>query len=372
MIIGTSSQEIRFLDQCSSDRPAGEGSVCSLRPSTHEEYDVDRFQELDLLDSRGKIRLRPAQRYFNENENYFPLLPRLFDVWKGQDEYVLMKHTDPDGEKLYVALKCAKRGNDVYNHRLKERFKWIKDKVKDLKFFNVNDFRPDRKVKTRLLWVTLSYNVKREPNIRRAWQGIGEDWNRFISALRSRYGHVGCLRSWEESKQGYPHIHAVLSFESAEFTVFPHYNAKEGRMTFRIQEKAEFEPYWHSFIDVQAISSMKCLVNYVMKYQIKIHEGHEEGKYSSKTLAFMWLFRKRSYSVSGQFREMFSDLIRDLHNSNMVAGQDRGSWECLGVFGAGDLHASGEWVVEVDERTALKLIGDERERFVDLGVINVD
>jgi hypothetical protein len=30
----------------------------------------------------------------------------------------------------------------------------------------------------------------------------------------------------------------------------------------------------------------------------------------------MWPFRKRAFSVSGCFRQLLSDLIRDMHNSN--------------------------------------------------------
>ena len=30
----------------------------------------------------------------------------------------------------------------------------------------------------------------------------------------------------------------------------------------------------------------------------------------------MWPFRKRAFSVSGRFRQLLSDLIRDMHNSN--------------------------------------------------------
>jgi hypothetical protein len=30
----------------------------------------------------------------------------------------------------------------------------------------------------------------------------------------------------------------------------------------------------------------------------------------------MWPFRKRAFSVSGRFRQLLHDLIRDMHNSN--------------------------------------------------------
>jgi hypothetical protein len=35
-----------------------------------------------------------------------------------------------------------------------------------------------------------------------------------------------------------------------------------------------------------------------------------------KTLALCWVYRKRTFSVSGAFRKALTDLITDMHNSN--------------------------------------------------------
>lgn len=325
-----------------------------------KKYGFAEFSELGLLTDKGKVRLAPAQRYFNENENYFPLLLDLFDVWRAESEYMVFKHEE-DGKTLYLASKCSKRGNDVYVSRVKRRFKHIVSGVDDHKFFDVNDFKVDCVVHTRLLWITLTYDSRRS-SVRHAWQNIGVEYNRWISAVRRRYGKVSVLRSWETSGRGYPHIHAVLAFEDAEFRVFPHFNMNQGRMTYRIQEKGEFESLWHSFTDIEAISSTRKLFHYVAKYQLKVNEGREEaprGQESCKTLAFMWLFRKRSFSVSGSFIELFSRLDRDLHNSNM---ESKEKWELVGIFPGRDLGLNGEWFAEV-EFSALKpllLDGDPR------------
>jgi hypothetical protein len=72
-------------------------------------------------------------------------------------------------------------------------------------------------------------------------------------------------------------------------------------------------------------------------------------------MALMWLFRKRSFAVSGEFREALSDLIRVMHNSNvksMVQMALDGSkaeelevwYRWLGVFGALELGIThNEW-----------------------------
>jgi len=367
-----------------------------------EKYGLEDFQKLDLLDEKGKIRLAPAQRYFNENENYFPLLPKLFETWRDEAEYMVFKH-EHEGKTMYLASKCSKRGNDVYVRRVKNRFKLFNQKIPDTKFFSVEDFKPDREVKTKLLWVTLTWNTRNSPSIRRAWWGsrraseykmndrgrmhrsyihvsegcqcVSCKWNRWISAVRSRYGKVSVLRSWETSQRGYPHIHAVLSFESSEFKVFPHFNEREGRMSFRVQEKHEFESLWDSFTDIEAISSTKKLAHYVMKYQLKVNEGREgtgdpESPTSSgsRTLSFMWLFRKRSYSMSGAFTKIFARLDRDLHNSNMVSDE---KWELVGIFSGRDLGLNGEWFAEISSERLRGLVEDGDSR-VDEGINNYD
>jgi hypothetical protein len=341
----------------------------TLSMQTVKRLGLAEFRELDLLSKSGKIRLLPAQRYFNENDNYFPLLPQLYDAWRNESEYLVFKHVF-EGKTSFIGLKCAKRGNDVYNARIKRRFGFFNKNIPDLKFFstNPNAFKTDTKVKTKLLWVTLSWDP-RLFSIRNAWKiEVGKAWNRFISALRRRYGKVFALRSWETYRNGYPHIHAVLWFESAEFTVFPHYSDKEKRLQFRIQEKHEFEPLWHSWIDIEALSSMKKMANYVLKYQLKVHEGKEPHGSGSNTLAFMWLFRKRSYACSRELQTKFIDSIEGLHNSNMENDEE---WEFLGVFSGRDLGLNGEWIADIDWGRLRGLLPDGDPR-IDEGISSWD
>ena len=330
---------------------------------------IDDFRKLGLLSEKGKIRLLQAQRYFENNEVYFPTLLDLFEAWKNDSEYVVLRNLEMN---TILALKCSKRGNDVYNARIKRRFAFLFKNSKDLRFFSPEDFTSDHQVKTSILWVTLSWNTKRSCGIRKAWRcEISQDWNRFISALRRRYGKIHVLRSYEATRNGYPHVHAIMVFEDQEFSVFPHLN-NENKLTYRIQEKTEFESLWHSWVDIEAFPSMKKVCYYALKYQLKVNEGREEEqgeapKYSSKTLAFMWLFRKRSYAVSGSFREIFSRLDVGLHNSNM---ENREIWEFLGVFSGSQLGLDGQWFSFVDPERLKGLLPDGDFR-VDERICNV-
>ena len=159
-----------------------------------------------------------------------------------------------------------------------------------------------------------------------------------------------------------------MVFEDQKFSAFPHLN-NENKLTYRIQEKAQFESLWHSYVDVEAFPSMKKVCYYALKYQLKVNEGREEEQQqrsssSSKTLAFMWLFRKRSYAVSGSFREIFSRLDEGLRNSNM---ENRDIWEFLGIFSGSQLGLDGQWFSSVDPERLKGLLPDGDFR-VDEGI----
>ena len=170
-----------------------------------------------------------------------------------------------------------------------------------------------------------------------AWEHLGEDFNRFMSALRSKHGRISYLRVWEAYESGYPHVHIVMFFHDAQFFVFPHFSKKEGKLTFRIKDKAQISELWHSHVDIQAVSSLRNVFTYLKKHQEKIILGLsgsiQEGEGATvgfdlenvkglRTLFLSWIFRKRSFSVSGCFREVFSDLIYHLHNSKMLKQMD--------------------------------------------------
>jgi hypothetical protein len=146
-------------------------------------------------------------------------------------------------------------------------------------------------------------------------------------------------------------------FQNAKFSVFPHFSEKEGKLTFRIKEKDEIGSLWHSHVDVQAVSSTKKLFNYMRKYQTKTLMASDSPK-GTRTMSLLWLFRKRGFSVSGDFRARISDLIRNLHNSKMVFSQSRldGShvdasvWESVGVFNGQELGIhSGAWAARLSK-----------------------
>jgi len=323
-------------------------------------YDVDLFREIGLLNSSGKPRLNVAQGYFRRDQDLsdLGLLEALYVYWRDFEERFVLRslRVNPKtmaNEWKYKAVKCSKKENDVYVWRTKKRLDWLSS-VENIKFFDVKDFSTNKTVYSQALWITLTYDTKRCSKDE-AWIQIGIEWNRFISALRRRYGKISCLRTWESSDKGYPHLHAVLLFHEAKFEAFPHLSIDEGRFTIRIKEKAEISDLWHSHVDVQAVSSTKKLFNYVRKYQTKTLMASNSPK-GVRTMSMMWLFHKRGFSVSGDFRSRLSDLITLMRNSNMVEAQssldgsvfEKPIWEFVGVFSARELGIRcDKWVVRL-------------------------
>jgi hypothetical protein len=329
----------------------------------------------ELLDERGRPRLRQARHYFQDLEREdLPYLIEGFQAWRNFHEYLLLKGENRiNGKRLFLAVKCSKRGNDVFSRRLDQRLGFL-GLLKDVRLFKPEDFTPQRLVKTNLLWITLTYNPALR-SLQDAWQHIMEEWNLWITNLRNRYGKIDVLRFIEAfpgesgAAYGYPHLHVVLLFREAHFTVFP--NMEEGKdgklgLVYRIQEKAQVRDQgnWHSFIDVKALSSGKALGSYVRKYCQKTHYGDAPGALVSQSL--LWLHRKQTFSMSSGFRAQLLDLITAMQGSKGVWAQktleggllDDWIWSCHGVRSYLDLGVDPEiWVQSLEEEEFHRLVG---------------
>lgn len=305
--------------------------------------------------------------------------------WVRDTEYLILGKYDPlEGYVEFVGVKASKRGNDVYAKRVRDRWAPLM-KLPDVHFFNYKD--QGRNHLTRALFVTLTYAPKGK-TIGEAWESVGEDWNRFITRARKEYGGVQVARVWESMKNGYPHIHAIMLFDTKEFNAFHHNEA------WRVYGKSDLAKMWdHGFSDVEALSSTKGGFHYVAKYLGKLHElghvpnpsapkeleygelGSNLGKLTSRasvlTLSLMWIHRKRAFSISGEL----SDSIRALHNSNqdsdfyalLQVDLDGGAppervtrWVLCGFF-AGELIKGGKvrWSVELSPKDYMKIRNSE-------------
>jgi hypothetical protein len=349
-------QDLR--SQGAATLPRGEGE-----PSSITEWEAFH----DLLDDRGNPRLSCARSLFlyDLDQEAVPLLAEAFRFWRDHAEYLLLKGENRvNGKELFLALKCSKRGNDVFSRRLDQKLGFL-SRMEGIQMFTPEDFKPNKVVRSNLLWVTLTYNPALG-SLKKAWETYMEDWNLWITNLRNRYGKIAVLRFSEAFPDqngeafGYPHIHAVLLFKEAQFKVFP--RMEEGRdgklgLVYRIQEKFEVESQgrWHSWIDVKALSSGRALGGYLRKHTKNTHYGDDQG--ALVTQALLWLHRKQTFSMSSGFRENFLDLIMTMHDSKTSWAQktldgqllDDWIWSCHGVRSAGEVGVDpGIWVVSLE------------------------
>ena len=134
-----------------------------------------------------------------------------YESWVLDDRYMILAHQREqwltDGEQWeYIAVKCSKRGNDVYVSRVDARLYGIGRHVPDIQFdFHKVPF-------TSILFLTLTYDTKL-CDFSEAWLDIGEQFNRYKANLRKKYGELSVMRTWESYENGFPHVHAIIIFE---------------------------------------------------------------------------------------------------------------------------------------------------------------
>ncbi len=232
-----------------------------------------------------------------------------YEEWVSESTYMILSKWNKEKWKNDVfAIKCSKRGNDIYRHRVKERFVGLSHKSEQLEFFNPKDRIADKT--TCALWSTLTYDTKL-CSYKEAWEQIGIEFNAFMAYVRRNFGKVSTCRVFESFENGYPHIHCILLFQEYSFKVF-----RDAKGQFRVKEKEIIAEGWHSNVDVKAMSSLAGGFSYLKKYLLKGIDFENADPKGLKTLALCWVYRKRAFAVSGTFRKALTDLITHLHNSN--------------------------------------------------------
>ena len=271
------------------------------------QFDLSKY-----LNADGQIRWVIVNQEYLRGVITNEELIEIYRKWRNQNEYAVFCEFLPDFKLRYHAMKCSKRGNDVFNWRIKKKFRELDELGNlygDRKIFNINLPNP----KTHCLFLTLTYDTKLDDR-NTAWKKVSTDYNRTVSRLRRKYGKISILRVWEASKKGYPHIHAILLFHDYKFNVFEHWSGHHS--SYRIREKHEFADAWHSNVDVRAVDSIKGAIRYVSKYLRKVHQVDSEHDW---TMANMWIHHKQSFALSGDFTQQIAKIRLDLqamHNSN--------------------------------------------------------
>jgi len=266
-----------------------------------------------------------------------------YTSWVQEDKYMIMERDKPvwDAphsatmfERETIAVKCAKRGNDVYSRRVLSKFGMFEVLLKDL---NLAYFDKG-KMRTQVLFLTLTYNTGLRSQ-HQAWKTLAKFYNLFMSKMRRVFGSISSARTFESFENGYPHVHAVLLFNDFSFVVREYIN-KKGRKVLLIDDDIKdcISAMWHSNVDVKGVGNVSESINYLKKYISKCANFDATDSKGIKTLAQCWAYRKRAYCLAGIFRMRMSDLISHMQNSNSKILQltlqneklEENRWHCLG------------------------------------------
>jgi len=109
-----------------------------------------------------------------------PEIVERYVEWVNVVTYMILSCWNGSKNEVF-AVKCAKRGNDVYRSRVYRRFAGLSSRAENLVFFNPKDQGAKR---TRALWVTLTYDTKR-CSFGDAWRNVGIKFNRFMASARA-------------------------------------------------------------------------------------------------------------------------------------------------------------------------------------------
>lgn len=315
------------------------------------------------------------QAYFDKEITEKEIITNIFPKWVQQNDYGLLCQTDwtrPVGVNTYLCnykfMKLAKRGNDVYANRVKQRFAPLSLLCSSNKNVNLLQRQNGDTGYANIIWCTLTYDTKRCSKTQ-AWSNIGHELNDFLKRVRQKYGKIQVLRNFESFKNGYPHIHMIIIFEDYSFQVTK-YKYKRGKragepgyiLISEYQNKKGnnkpdrryLEGFWHSWSSFSAVFSLGA-VGYTLKYVTK--ELYRQNNYS--TSARLWLYHKQSYSISRGFVPALnalceSHLVTNMRNYHTISN----FFDKWGYLGACELNKSvNKWSIDFKDRPPPDFIG---------------
>jgi len=240
----------------------------------------------------------------------------LYQEWVSDDNYLVLKKTNPNGVVEYQAHKARKRGNDVDVYRISRHLREIGGSI--LEYTK----RGQRLKSTSAVYVTGTIDPRLvEHDLEYAWQYLGYWFNMFLANLRKHClavsddngdeakatgAKIRVFRSWESHESGWPHFHAILCFEGFSWSIFQDAGSK-----WRLEDKRVFEDAWsYGWIDVLALTpgtaerNIEKVVWYVSKYVAKCASDADYRRVESwpikrlLTESILWYYGKRSYSIS--------------------------------------------------------------------------
>ena len=356
----------------------------------------------------NEVRLRRVKGLLNLNDSLDVWkLTQLYQEWVLDDNEIVIKGTNRETEEVrYIAVKAAKRGNDIDAFRIASKLITLRDNIlpyihTGAKIRHTNAIYVTGTVDPRLVDYDLEY----------AWMYMGVWFNRFMAHLRKKLtcitaeisdenGHpkvrevrtspkILILRSWESHESGWPHFHAILCIEwgvrgQPHWDVFQDKGCwKDGHWVlprWRVKDKHILDECWpYGWLDAIALTagtlekSLEDVIWYVGK-NLSSMDYRLISRWPRKrilTQSILWYFRKRSFAVSRALaRPSQDDLIKrtcviqtDLDGNEL--DDSPWEWELVGLIRRKDteLHRDDWAKVYVEPPDWLDQVWKPNERY---------
>ena len=255
----------------------------------------------------------------------------LYCDWRDTAEFYMLEGLDADDNiVMHAFLKAAKRGNDIYKSKINQKFSFF-DKLPNREFFK----SWGRKTSP-MLFITLTVDPKKY-TLNEAWYFISQEFNRFETLLRQKYGYFVKFRVWESHESGYPHVHIIYyfhthSFELWEDLVIPE-DGSDPKQYYRVHKSIHdsINNMWSmgSNIDIQGVQDTLGALNEVKKYVTKTIWSDK----ADKTNAMLTLFNKQSYHIS--LKDPYKQIMpSDLVVSDLYLGAMANVWASQDFIGS--------------------------------------
>lgn len=321
-----------------------------------------RYSEKRLTLNQRTIPLRTAEpeqissvhamrtEYFLTNDDNELL--RAYKQWVSIPLWLLFQRVDlTNWTKKIFAVRGMKRGDKKHAYIASSSFNRAL-RLKELHRLQTRTKKSPARTNTLLISLTYSGNTGSE-----AYDYVGKDFNRFISALRKAFRRIQIVRVWESQERGTPHIHALLTFQDKTWA----YEFRRSKKNHRVRKPRifgykEIKKYWPYYSDVQAVEDYERTVWYLKKYLTKQLE-HKEDK-DILACAHQMIYNNHTYyvpnneNINRAIREKNPDLITPISNSNYEHEKDWSYTEFLGTMHSMEpLHRTEIYQIDFSELT---------------------
>ena len=320
--------------------PAPHSPASASPPSTTQ--DLDFWFDLILNENGSPLASKLRKLYFNNIEVFgnLDIAVELYKRYRDHPDYIILYNLDT---KQYLAIKSAKRGNDVYLYRIRKRLQPILDRLRGNNVIFAHNDR-HRIYTTYFLFVNLTFDCSPEETYEKA-KGIKE----FMDLLRKVFGKVYIV-AWglDVQSSGKLHYDAVIYVPKGVKVRWWYSPHRKRHILVLVDQKLfdKIKSKWrYGFANIEGVSSLREALEYCLKYVLSSAQNE-----LLNTIAI--LYRKRTFYLATckVLNLIFSHFNVDMRLDPHMNKCDQSDYIWLGLYPAWRWGINPDkWVVEFDD-----------------------